>query len=77
MLKTNEPSSTNPRGKTVKISSRNTIKKTNIVLQEHRKQIQEEEQNNMDCLKEIHRIQIKSVEKLNTNLGIRKEAGIL
>ena len=46
-------------------------------MQEHRKQIQEEEQNNMDCLKEIHRIQIKSVEKLNTNLGIRKEAGIL
>ena len=53
------------------------LKITNIVLQEHRKQIQEEEQNNMDCLKEIHRIQIKSVEKLNTNLGIRKEAGIL
>ena len=53
------------------------LKITNIVLQEHRKQIQEEEQNNMDCLKEIHRIQIKYVEKLNTNLGIRKEARIL
>ena len=53
------------------------LKITNIVLQEHRKQIQEEEQNNMDCLKEIHRIQIKYVEKLNTVLEIRKEAGRL
>ena len=31
----------NSRGKTVKISSRNTIKITNVVLQEHKKQIQE------------------------------------
>ena len=46
-------------------------------MQEHKKQIQEENQNNIDCLKEIQRKQIKFVEKLNTTLGIRKEAGKL
>ena len=64
----------NSRGKTVKISSRNTIKITNVVLQEHKKQIQEENQNNTNCLKEIQRRQRKSLEKLNTVLGIGKEA---
>ena len=53
------------------------LKITNVVLQEHKKQIQEESQNNIDCLKEIQRKQIKSVEKLNTFLGIRKKAGRL
>ena len=58
------------------------FKITKVVLQEHKKQIQEENQNNInqnniDCLREIQIRQIKSVEKLNTNLGIRKEAGIL
>ena len=37
------------------------LKITNIVLQEHKKQIQEENQNNIDRLKEIQRRQIKSV----------------
>ena len=64
----------NSRGKTVKISSRNTIKITNVVLQEHKKQIQEENQNNTNCLEEIQRKQRKSLEKLNTVLGIGKEA---
>ena len=46
--------------------------------QEHKKQIQEENQNNIrqnniDCLKEIQRRQIKSIEKLNTVLEIRKK----
>ena len=50
--------------------------------QEHKKQIQEENQNNIsqnniDCLKEIQRRQIKSIEKLNIVLGNRKEAGRL
>ena len=40
-------------------------------------QIQKENQNNIDILKEIQKRQIKSVEKLNTILGIRKEAGRL
>ena len=53
-----------------------------MILQEYRKQSQEENQNNInqnniDCLKEIQRRQIKSIEKLNTVLGIRKEAGRL
>ena len=53
-----------------------------MVLQEYRKQSQEENQNNInqnniDCLKEIQKRQIKYVEKLNTVLGIRKEAGRL
>lgn len=47
------------------------LKITNEVLQE---QIQKENQNNIDILKEIQKRQIKSVEKLNTVLGIRKEA---
>ena len=50
------------------------LKITNEVLQE---QIQKENQNNIDILKEIQKRQIKSVEKLNTVLGIRKEAGRL
>lgn len=50
------------------------LKITNEVLQE---QIQKENQNNIDILKEIQKRQIKSVEKLNTILGIRKEAGRL
>ena len=50
------------------------LKITNEVLQE---QIQKENQNNIDILKEIQKRQIKSVEKLNTVLGIRKEAGKL
>ena len=58
------------------------LKITNVVLQEYWKQSQEENQNNInqnniDCLKEIQRRQIKSIEKLNTVLGIRKEAGRL
>ena len=47
------------------------LKITNEVLQE---QIQKENQNNINILKEIQKRQIKSVEKLNTILGIRKEA---
>ena len=47
------------------------FKITNVVLQE---QIQEENQNNIDILKEIQKRQIKFVEKLNTVLGIKKEA---
>ena len=47
------------------------LKITNVVLQE---QIQKENQNNIDILKEIQKRQIKSVEKLNTVLGIKKEA---
>ena len=50
------------------------LKITNEVLQE---QIQKENQNNIDILKEIQKRQIKSVEKLNMVLGIRKEAGRL
>ena len=50
------------------------LKITNEVLQE---QIQKENQNNIDILKEIQKRQIKSVEKLNTVLGIRKKAGRL
>ena len=50
------------------------LKITNEVLQE---QIQKENQNNIDILKEIQKRQIKSVEKLNIVLGIRKEAGRL
>ena len=50
------------------------LKITNEVLQE---QIQKENQNNIDILKEIQKRQIKSVEKLNTVLGIRKEVGRL
>ena len=50
------------------------LKITNEVLQE---QIQKKKQNNIDILKEIQKRQIKSVEKLNTVLGIRKEAGRL
>ena len=50
------------------------LKITNEVLQE---QIQKENQNNIDYLKEIQKRQIKYVEKLNTVLGIRKEAGRL
>ena len=58
------------------------LKITKVVLQEHKKQIQEENQNNInqnniDCLREIQIRQIKSVEKLNTVLGIRKEVGKL
>ena len=58
------------------------FKITKVVLQEHKKQIQEENQNNInqnniDCLREIQIRQIKSVEKLNTVLGIRKEVGRL
>ena len=53
------------------------LKITTVVLQEHKKQIQEENQNNIDCLKEIQRRQIKFIEKLNTVLGIRKEVGRL
>ena len=48
------------------------LKITNVVLLEHKKQIQEKNQNNINqnniyCLKEIQRRQIKSVEKLNTS----------
>ena len=50
------------------------LKITNEVLQE---QIQKENQNNIDILKEIQKRQIKYVEKLNTVLGIRKEVGRL
>ena len=50
------------------------LKITNEVLQE---QIHKENQNNIDILKEIQKRQIKSVEKLNTILGIRKVAGRL
>ena len=50
------------------------LKITNVVLQEHKKQIQEENQNNTNCLEEIQRKQRKSLEKLNTVLGIGKEA---
>ena len=50
------------------------LKITNEVLQE---QIQKENQNNIDILKEIQKRQIKSVEKLNIVLEIRKEAGRL
>ena len=50
------------------------LKITNEVLQE---QIQKENQNNIDILKEIQKRQIKSVEKLNTVLGIRKKDGRL
>ena len=53
------------------------FKITKVVLQEHKKQIQEENQNNINCLREIQIRQIKSVEKLNTVLGIRKEVGRL
>ena len=53
------------------------LKITKVILQEHKKQIQEENQNNIDCLREIQIRQIKSVEKLNTVLGIRKEVGKL
>ena len=60
--------------KQLKILVETQLKITNIVLQEHKKQIQEENQNNIDCLREIQIRQIKSVEKLNTVLGIRKEA---
>ena len=63
--------------KQLKILVETQLKITNVVLQEHRKQNQEENQNNIDCLKEIQRKQIKFVEKLNTTLGIRKEAGKL
>ena len=50
-----------------------------MILQEYRKQSQEENQNNInqnniDCLKEIQRRQIKFIEKLKTILEIRKEA---
>ena len=37
------------------------LKLTNVVLKEYKKQIQEENQNNIDRLKEIQRRQIKSV----------------
>ena len=77
IIKTNEPSSTNQKVKQLKNLVETQLKITNVVLQEHKKQIQEESQNNIDCLKEIQRKQIKSVEKLNTTLGIRKEAGKL
>ena len=63
--------------KQLKILVETQLKITNVVLQEHRKQNQEENQNNIDCLKEIQKRQIKFVEKLNTVLGIRKEAGRL
>ena len=60
--------------KQLKILVETQLKITNVVLQE---QIQEENQNNIDILKEIQKRQIKSVEKLNTVLGIRKEVGRL
>ena len=60
--------------KQLKILVETQLKITNEVLQE---QIQNENQNNIDILKEIQKRQIKSVEKLNTLLGIRKEAGRL
>ena len=60
--------------KQLKILVETQLKITNIVLQEHKKQIQEENQNNIDYLKEIQRRQIKSVEKLNIVLRIRKES---
>ena len=63
--------------KQLKILVETQLKITNVVLQEHRKQNQEENQNNIDCLKEIQKRQIKFVEKLNTVLGIRKEVGRL
>ena len=50
------------------------LKLTNVVLKEYKKQIQEENQNNTNCLEEIQRRQRKSLEKLNTVLGIGKEA---
>ena len=60
--------------KQLKFLVKTQLKITNEVLQE---QIQKENQNNIDILKEIQKRQIKSVEKLNTVLGIRKEAGRL
>ena len=60
--------------KQLKLLVETQLKITNEVLQE---QIQKENQNNIDILKEIQKRQIKSVEKLNTILGIRKEAGRL
>ena len=47
--------------KQLKILVETQLKITNIVLQEHKKQIQEENQNNINRLKEIQRRQIKSV----------------
>ena len=49
------------------------LKITNVVLREHKRQIQEENQNNINCLEEIHKQQRKSLETLNIVLGIRKE----
>ena len=57
--------------KQLKILVETQLKITNVVLQE---QIQEENQNNIDILKEIQKRQIKSVEKLNTVLVFKKEA---
>ena len=39
--------------KQLKLFVETQLKLTNIVLQEYKKQIQEENQNNIDCLKEI------------------------
>ena len=74
-MKIHEPSSTNPRGKIVNFFFlvETQLKITNIVLQQHTKQIQEENQNSINCLEKIQRRQRKSLEKLNTVLRIRKE----
>ena len=53
------------------------LKITNVVLREHKRQIQEENQNNINCLEEIHKQHRKPLEKLNIVLGIRKETGRL
>ena len=52
-MKIHEPLSTNPRGKTVKYLVEIKLKITNVVCREHKKQIQKENTNNINCLEEI------------------------
>ena len=72
----------NPHTQTQKVKQLKNLVETqlkipNVVLQEHKKQIQEENQNNISCLEEIQRRQSKSLEKFNKVLGIRKKVGRL